>query len=94
VENAVKHGIAALKEGGMIEIDIGRQHKDLFLSVSDNGKGFDRNRSDYTTEGFGLKLSKERVELLNKIYKTQPTRLEITSDTSGTTITIKLENWI
>ena len=94
VENAVKHGIAALKEGGMIEIDIGRQNKDLFLSVSDNGKGFDGSRSDHTTEGFGLKLSEERVELLNKMYKAQPTRLEITSNTSGATITIKLENWI
>ena len=94
VENAVKHGMAALKEGGMIEINIYQQQKDLFLSVSDNGKGFDRARNDNTAEGFGLKLSKERVELLNKIYKTQPTRLEITSHTSGTTVAIKLENWI
>lgn len=94
VENAVKHGVSALLRNGMIEIDIGRQNKDLVLAVSDNGKGFERSRNDHTTERFGLKLSEERVELLNKIYKTQPTRLEITSQPSGTTITIKLENWI
>ncbi|HEX9509953.1 MAG TPA: histidine kinase [Puia sp.] len=99
VENAVKHGVTALQKSGMIEIDIGRQNKDLVLTVSDNGKGFERNRNDHTrgdhtTEGFGLKLSGERVELLNKIYKTQPTTLEITSQPSGTTIMIKLENWI
>lgn len=94
VENAIKHGIAALQGSGRIEINISRQHRDLVLAVSDNGSGFERSRDDRIAEGFGLRLSEERVELLNKMYKTRPIRLGIATHTSGTTITVKLENWI
>jgi hypothetical protein len=42
---------------------------------------------------FGIKLSEERILLLNKIYKGQPSSLNIDSGATGTTITIRLANW-
>ena len=92
VENAVKHGVSALQESGKIEIKIEQDKNDLVLSVRDNGKGFTTGSVE-GRNSFGLKLSEERVELLNKMYKDKPASLNIESEKTGTTVIIKLGSW-
>ncbi len=92
IENAAKHGVSALQGNGEIKVVITKQNQDLVLTVMDNGAGF--NTAIKNTKGFGLKLSQERIELLNRIYKSQPIYLAKASDANGTKITIALTNWI
>lgn len=90
VENAVKHGIGNLKGNGVITIIFKKKQKDLILILNDNGKGFDSSQ-EYS--GFGLRLSKNRLSLLNHIYKESPIDLTIIFN-HGTTITITLNQWL
>lgn len=89
-ENAVKHGVSALKDKGMIRIGISKKGDSLYLTVKDNGKGF---TTDAGT-GMGMKLCKERIALLNSIYKNTTILLQQTSGGEGTVITIELRNWV
>ena len=93
VENAVKHGVSALHEHGKIEINIEQKNKDLVLSVHDNGKGFGMEIDQEKKSSFGIKLSEQRIKLLNEIYKDKPATLVIESNDSGSLVTIKLTNW-
>ncbi|MDB5122502.1 MAG: hypothetical protein JWP94_631 [Mucilaginibacter sp.] len=92
VENAVKHGIATLQQKGMIQVLINKQESDLVLSVTDNGQGFNKTAVQNNITSFGLKLSEERIALLNQVYKDQPVTLNIDSKPTGTIITINLTN--
>ncbi len=92
VENAVKHGVAILKDAGKIEIMVNRKDKDLVFCIKDNGKWIDADARD-NTSGYGLKLSQERVVLLNQLYKDQPVHLTIDKQ-PATMVCIRLTNWI
>jgi two-component system LytT family sensor kinase len=92
VENAVKHGVAILKEAGRIDISINRVNKDLVFCIKDNGKWIDTD-ADGNKSGYGLKLSEERVALLNQLYKDQPVYLTIDKQ-PATVVCIRLTNWI
>ena len=61
------------------------------MSVGDNGSGYNQ---DMPSSGYGIKLSEERVELLNQLYKDQSISLTINSTPSGTIIMVSLSNWI
>jgi len=91
VENVVKHGIAEKGNDGEITVTFEKQVSNLVLKISDNGKGFDTTQ---TYNGLGLALSKNRISLLNTIYKETPFTLDIQSDTNGTTVTITLTQWL
>ncbi|QDW27547.1 sensor histidine kinase [Pedobacter sp. KBS0701] len=91
VENAVKHGIAGKGNDGKIEISFTKQQTDLILSVKDNGNGFDVEK-DYA--GLGLALTKNRISLLNSIYKETPFLLDMKADANGTLIRITINQWL
>jgi len=91
VENAVKHGVAEKGNDGKITVNFERQVSNLVLKITDNGKGFDTTQ---TYSGLGLALSKNRICLLNTIYKDTPFVLDIQSDTNGTAVTITLTQWL
>lgn len=91
VENAVKHGIAEKGKDGEIAVSFEKQVSDLVLKITDNGSGFDTTQ---TYDGLGLALSKNRISLLNTVYKDTPFILNIQSDTNGTTVTITLSQWL
>jgi sensor histidine kinase YesM len=57
VENAIKHGIAPLTEGGSIVVTASRRGDSLLLSVADTGKGFDAG------SGSGVGLANIRARL-------------------------------
>lgn len=94
VENAVKHGVAAMREKGQIEVGFNQKAKDLVLSVSDNGKGFQDKVHEPEKPNLGLKLSKERITLLNKTYAHQRITMNIVSETTGTKVEIMLGDWL
>jgi two-component system LytT family sensor kinase len=90
IENSVKHGMALSKEHGLIVVAIVPNGSSLVISVLDNGKGFDASAKN----GFGLKLSRERIELLNQLHRNQPAQLRVQSEPGNTIVTITLNNWL
>lgn len=64
VENAIKHGIAPLSQGGTIKIGAERQNGNLHLSVSDNGVGLTDLDISAIPEGVGLRNTKARLRHL------------------------------
>lgn len=92
IENAAKHGVSNKLGNGKIDISIAKQQNDLLLMITDNGSGF--NTQTKVATGFGLKISRERIALLNQLYKEQPITLQIDSDANGTKISILLSDWL
>lgn len=88
IENGIKHGISSLKENGILLINIQRQAKNLMIEIKDNGKGFDTEKS---SKGFGIKLVKERIGVLNR--QGYYIRLSINVN-DGTIVQFVFENWI
>jgi len=91
VENAVKHGVAPLQQNGSIKVQVSKQGNSLYLSVTDNGKGFDKEVTQQKGS-LGLKLSDERIALFNLVNPDQPVVLNIDSKQTGITITIMFIN--
>jgi anti-sigma regulatory factor (Ser/Thr protein kinase) len=91
VENAIKHGVSSLKEAGHVAINFHKAGNDIYMSIADNGKGYDTSK-EYS--GAGLPLSKSRIALLNTIYKNNPVELKIESGANGTKSIITLKNWL
>jgi len=58
VENAVRHGIGPLEEGGAIVVRARREDGRLHLQVDDDGRGL---RPDPPQEGNGLRITRERL---------------------------------
>lgn len=60
VENAIKHGISNLKEGGIINLVTNIKDNELFIQVANSGKLI----SSPNSTQLGLKNIKQRLELL------------------------------
>ncbi len=92
LENAVKHGIAELSLTGYITVTIFTEMANLLLSISDNGNGF----NDISIQnGYGLKLTKDRISLLNQTLKGQSIKMRIESGKEyGTHVHLVFENWL
>lgn len=91
VENAVKHGISGMGEKGRIDLKFIRKGTDMHVEISDNGKGWEPAGK---TEGFGLKLTEERIRLLNQMFPTQVISLEFTQDEGLTRFIFTFKNWL
>ena len=61
VENSIKHGLAPLADGGIVEISAERQNGDLRLRVTDNGIGL---KEKSLLEGVGLSNTRARLKQL------------------------------
>lgn len=95
-ENAVKHGLSAVPQGGKLRIDITTDGQQLEIEISDNGIGRQQAaKKAGTSTGKGLALMKEFYQLYKKYYKQ-----DISADiqdifdeegkTSGTKVIIKI----
>jgi LytS/YehU family sensor histidine kinase len=60
VENAIKHGLSSLPEGGTVEIAAVREGDRLRISVADNGVGF----QGFSGSGVGLGNTRARLAAL------------------------------
>lgn len=83
VENAVKHGIEPLAEGGLIDITISRTDSRLVIAVSDNGKGL----SVESSNGFGLTNIRDRIR---SFYKGEGHLKIMENQSGGVTATIQI----
>lgn len=86
VENAIWHGLMQKKEGGLIRIDISLAAFNLLhIEISDNGVGRKlsqeyKSKSVTTKKSFGMKMTSERMQLINQVYQTN-TSVEIIDET-------------
>lgn len=95
LENAVQHALRPrMKEGvtGKLRVDIEAIAGGVTVEISDNGPGFDVDKS--TSKSHGLSILKERLELLTKKYG-QRFEMEVKQSGidplhSGTTISLIL----
>jgi len=65
VENAVKHGISAIRIAGKIEVDVGSSQNRLWIEVRDNGPGFEESSVQAfhrPGDGHGLRNIRERLK--------------------------------
>ncbi|HEY4108623.1 sensor histidine kinase [Puia sp.] len=91
VENAVKHGVASRQAAGFIRVHFSRENGNFIAEVADNGKGWDTTSE---TTGYGLRLTAERIRLLNQLSLRQPITMTILSQPdAGTTIRLHFSNW-
>lgn len=93
IENAIWHGIMPKEEGGNISLEIKATAKDtLLISITDDGVGIDNSLAEKKQghNSKGMDLTKERINLLNKI-EAKPIHLNIKQNgKTGTTVTLEL----
>jgi sensor histidine kinase YesM len=101
VENAIWHGLMHKKEGGCITIEIGQQENDtLLIDITDNGIGRERaamykSKSATSQKSFGLKMTSDRIEIINQIYgiRAEVKVIDLKNDlnySTGTKVMIKI----
>lgn len=84
VENAIWHGISPKQEDGTISILISKEKQKLVCEIVDNGIGINAKGSKrHNSQSLGTKLTKQRLELVNKKYKTN-CELSYVSNKGGT----------
>ena len=90
VENALRHGIAPVGAGGLVEITARRLDAVLEISIRDNGAGFPAgfaSEGDSSKEGVGLSNTRRRLEAL---YGEDHTFDIHSPEEGGTTVTVTL----
>lgn len=90
-ENAIKHGLSAMNGQGELNLRIEKNGDRLLITLSDNGSGFD---TTHFKEGYGLSLSKKRIDLLNDEYGEELIKLQIESNSNGTSVLLLFKNWL
>jgi len=89
VENAVKHGVAALKDReGHISVSFDFREPFLLVQITDNGPGIARKTAPAIPSGsFGMKLSAKRMETFRQLFASHIT-MDIESPADGSSGTI------
>ena len=64
VENAIKHGIMGLEEGGVVTVSAYETDKHYVVEVTDDGVGFDVNAVSDETKRVGIKNIRGRIEAM------------------------------
>jgi sensor histidine kinase YesM len=90
VENAIWHGLMHKKDGGSVQIKIRQPETDrLQITITDNGIGRAKaaalkSKSVIPGKSFGMKLTGERIDLINQVYKTHAkVQVNDLTDTEG-----------
>jgi hypothetical protein len=94
-ENAIKHGIMSLEDGGMLKIGVEKDKDYLILSVEDNGVGRAKAEGQGTSTGKGLRLTREFYDILNQLNK-MPIRHTIIDlyNEKGDSVGTRVEVWV
>ena len=85
VENAIKHGLMGLEEGGIVTISAYETEKYYVVEVTDDGVGFDMNAGYDETKHVGIKNIRGRIEAMCAGTLTIESKIG-----SGTKATIKI----
>lgn len=94
VENAIWHGLMHLEGGGMIWIEVKTVDSFLQIAITDNGIGRAaaaalKSKSATHQKSFGLKMTSERIDLINQLYKTN-TQVNIQDLEVGTRVIVEI----
>ena len=75
IENSIEHGqLHTIKEGGFIKINFRKNGNMLEVELIDNGvgrKGAEMNRKSKEHKSMAMSITKQRIDNLNKKYKTE-----------------------
>ncbi len=101
VENAIWHGLMHKDEGGMVSIEVTQPKADLLqVEITDDGIGRQKagefkSKSATQNKSYGMKVTAERIELINQLYSTD-TKVQIidlknkTGDAVGTKVIVEI----
>jgi len=76
VENSIWHGLMHKEEGGSVRIDVTQPTEQLLrVEITDDGIGRAqaaeyKSKSATSNKSFGMKVTAERIELINQLYNT------------------------
>lgn len=76
IENAIEHGQLHLREDGFINVHFTKQGTMLHIIVEDNGvgrKGAAQNKKSSAHKSMAMKITRDRIENLNKKYRSEGT---------------------
>ncbi|RWX02224.1 tetratricopeptide repeat-containing sensor histidine kinase [Flavobacterium cerinum] len=78
LENAIWHGLRYKEEKGLLKMTFSLEEKNIHITIDDNGIGFTKSselktHNQKAHESRGLTNTKERMSLLNELYKTKIT---------------------
>ena len=97
IENAIWHGIMPQGGSGIVSIEFCEKDDALYVYICDNGVGYNPNKASNKTthKSVGLKMTKERMDLMQTIYNDEfdfsiESMTDIDSSISGTKVTLKL----
>ncbi len=62
IENAIKHGLAAKADGGMLEINFLFKGEKLIFEVADNGSGFDGSKKSENHKSMAMDITRRRLK--------------------------------
>ena len=88
VENAIWHGLMHKEEGGTVTVSVQQPQPDcLRVQITDDGVGRAKaaeykSKSATKNKSLGMKLTADRIELINQLYQTQ-THITITDLTNA-----------
>lgn len=74
IENAIEHGRLHLKEDGFIRVHFYEENGMLRITVEDNGvgrKGSEQNKKGSDHKSMAMKITRDRIENLNKKYRAE-----------------------
>jgi sensor histidine kinase YesM len=77
VENAIWHGLMHKEEGGTVWVQVEQPQNDqLRITIRDDGVGRAKatelkSKSATQRKSFGMKITSERIELINQLYQTK-----------------------
>ena len=81
-----------MKEKGNISIDFFMENKTMDIQIKDNGEGFDFRQ---THDVYGLKLTRERIHLLNQTDKEAFIVMDIKSEKEkGSNLLLSFKNYL
>ncbi|TCC90210.1 hypothetical protein EZ428_13090 [Pedobacter frigiditerrae] len=91
IENAIKHGIGNLGDQGRLLIICkeGTKEDTFVIVIKDNGTWVDDKQND----GYGLSLTAERIQTINKMEKERSIVLTF-NKVAGTEAILTFKNWI
>lgn len=101
VENAIWHGLMHKEAGGTVKVSITQPNERLLkVEITDNGIGRQRaaefkSKSATRNKSFGMKVTAERIQLINQLYQTQASVdiQDLTDEAgraSGTRVVVKI----
>lgn len=94
VENAIKHGISGKGNEGLLVIAFQKRDNDLIIIVEDNGGKQITSDQSRKGNGYGLQLTRDRIERLRELYKTDNISFTLKHQSNSSKATYYFENWI